>query len=79
QEKLRRNVTDFSDQEHYAVRLLPGEDGRPTPLAAVMSERYLEVMVDEYQDTNQVQNCIFDALARGGRSLFTVGDVKQSI
>ena len=44
-----------------------------------MSERYLEVMVDEYQDTNQVQNCIFDALARGGRSLFTVGDVKQSI
>ena len=79
QEKLRRNVTDFSDQEHYAVRLLLGEDGRPTPLAAVMSERYLEVMVDEYQDTNQVQNCIFDALARGGRSLFTVGDVKQSI
>ena len=79
QEKLRRNVTDFSDQEHYAVRLLLGEEGRPTPLAAVMSERYLEVMVDEYQDTNQVQNCIFDALARGGRSLFTVGDVKQSI
>ncbi len=79
QEKLRRNVTDFSDQEHYAVRLLLGEDGRPTPLAAVMSERYLEVMVDEYQDTNQVQNCIFDALACGGRSLFTVGDVKQSI
>ena len=79
QEKLRRNVTDFSGQEHYAVRLLLGEDGRPTPLAAVMSERYLEVMVDEYQDTNQVQNCIFDALARGGRSLFTVGDVKQSI
>ena len=79
QEKLRRNVTDFSDQEHYAVRLLLGEDGRPTPLAVVMSERYLEVMVDEYQDTNQVQNCIFDALARGGRSLFTVGDVKQSI
>ena len=79
QEKLRRNVTDFSDQEHYAVRLLLGEDGCPTPLAAVMSERYREVMVDEYQDTNQVQNCIFDALAHGGRNLFTVGDVKQSI
>lgn len=78
-EKLRRNVTDFSDQEHYAVRLLLGEEGQPTPLAEVMAERYREVMVDEYQDTNQVQNCIFDALSRNGRTLFTVGDVKQSI
>ena len=34
QEKLRRNVTDFSDQEHYAVRLLLGEDGRPPPRSA---------------------------------------------
>ena len=78
-EKLRRNAADFSDQEHYAVRLLLGEDGRPTPLAEVVSQRYREVMVDEYQDTNQVQNCIFDALSHGGRTLFTVGDVKQSI
>ena len=78
-EKLRRNATDFSDQEHYAVRLLLGEDGRPTPLAARMGQRYREVMVDEYQDTNQVQNCIFDAISQGGRTLFTVGDVKQSI
>ena len=37
-EKLRRNATDFSDQEHYAIRLLLGEDGRPTPLAAVTAE-----------------------------------------
>lgn len=79
EEKLRRNVTDFSDQEHYAVRLLLGEDGRPTALAGVTAERYREVMVDEYQDTNQVQNCIFDAVSHGGRTLFTVGDVKQSI
>ena len=78
-EKLRRNATDFSDQEHYAVRLLLGEDGRPTDLAAEVGRRYLEVMVDEYQDTNQVQNCIFSAVSRQGRALFTVGDVKQSI
>ena len=78
-EKLRRNATDFSDQEHYAIRLLLGEDGRPTPLAAVTAGRYREVMVDEYQDTNQVQNCIFDAVSRNGQNLFTVGDVKQSI
>lgn len=78
-EKLRRNATDFSDQEHYAIRLLLGEDGTPTELARTVSERYLEVMVDEYQDTNQVQNCIFSAISREGRNLFTVGDVKQSI
>ena len=69
-EKLRRNATDFSDQEHYAVRLLLGEDGRPTDLAAEVGRRYLEVMVDEYQDTNQVQNCIFSAVSRQGRALF---------
>ena len=78
-EKLRRNAADFSDQEHYAVELLLGEDGEPTALAEAVSGRYLEVMVDEYQDANQVQNCIFSALSRGGQNLFTVGDVKQSI
>lgn len=78
-EKLRRNVTDFSDQEHAAVRLLLGEDGTPTELSNIVSGRYLEVMVDEYQDTNQVQNCIFEAVSEGGKRLFTVGDVKQSI
>ncbi len=79
QEKLRKNVTDFSDQEHYAVRLLLGEDGGPTELARLISGRYREVMVDEYQDTNQVQNCIFSAVSEVGTKLFTVGDVKQSI
>ena len=79
QEKLRRNVTDFSDQEHYAVRLLLGEEGTPTELARQVAARYREVMVDEYQDTNEVQNAIFSAVSREGRNLFTVGDVKQSI
>lgn len=78
-EKLRRGVTDFSDQEHYAVSLLLREDGTPTELAETISRRYREVMVDEYQDTNQVQNCIFTAISQGGRRLFAVGDVKQSI
>ena len=78
-EKLRRNATDFADQEHYAVRLLLGEDGTPTELADTVSQRYREVMVDEYQDTNQVQNCVFSAISHGGRTLFAVGDVKQSI
>ena len=78
-EKLRRNVVDFSDQEHYAIMILLDENGEPTPLARMISQRYREIMVDEYQDTNQVQNCIFSAISRDGKNLFTVGDIKQSI
>lgn len=78
-EKVRRNAMDFSDQEHYAVTLLCGQDDEPTDLARQVSQRYQEIMVDEYQDTNEVQDCIFRAISRAGRNLFTVGDVKQSI
>ena len=78
-EKRRRNAADFSDQEHEAIRLLTDEDGRPTELAKTVAQRYREIMVDEYQDTNEVQNRIFEAISRDGSNLFTVGDVKQSI
>ena len=79
-EKARRGLLDFSDLEHFAVRLLTHpETGAPTQLAQIWSARYVEVMVDEYQDTNQVQNAIFTAVSDGGRKLFQVGDVKQSI
>ena len=78
-EKVRRNALDFSDQEHYALMLLSNEDGSPTELGEQVSHRYREVMVDEYQDTNEVQNCIFRAASDDGRRLFAVGDVKQSI
>ena len=78
-EKARRNCMDFSDQEHLAIRILEEEDGAPTELAARISGRYREVMVDEYQDSNQVQERIFRAVSGGGEKLFVVGDVKQSI
>ena len=78
-EKARRGLVDFSDLEHMAVRLLVGEDGQPTELARQWSTRYDEIMVDEYQDTNEVQNAIFSALSKDGTNLFMVGDVKQSI
>ena len=78
-EKARRGLVDFSDLEHMAVRLLVGEDGQPSELARQWSGRYDEIMVDEYQDTNEVQNAIFSALSRDGTNLFMVGDVKQSI
>ena len=78
-EKLRRGLVDFSDLEHLAVKLLTGKDGEPSELAWFCAARYEEVLVDEYQDTNQVQNAIFDAISHAGRKLFQVGDVKQSI
>ena len=78
-EKLRRNAMDFSDQEHFAIEILVDQDGHPSDLARQLSTRYREIMVDEYQDTNEVQNFIFDALSRNGENLFVVGDVKQSI
>lgn len=78
-EKLRQNAADFSDQEHLALKILVNEDGSPTELGGQISARYREIMVDEYQDTNEVQNSIFRAVSRSGENLFTVGDVKQSI
>ena len=45
----------------------------------LLREQFTEIMVDEYQDTNEVQNVLFDALSRDGKNLFLVGDVKQSI
>lgn len=78
-EKLRLNAVDFSDEEHLALRLLVAEDGSPTPLGCQVADRYREIMVDEYQDTNEVQNAIFRAVSRDSQNIFTVGDVKQSI
>ncbi len=79
-EKVRLHALDFNDLEHLAVRLLLQEDGKtPTELALRVSERYKEIMVDEYQDTNEVQDSLFRAISRQGRNRFMVGDVKQSI
>ena len=78
-EKLRLNAADFSDQEHLALALLVGPEGGPTELGEQIAGRYREILVDEYQDTNEVQNAIFRAVSRDGQNLFTVGDVKQSI
>ena len=54
-------------------------NGAPTELGRQVAGRYREILVDEYQDTNEVQNAIFRAVSREGKNLFTVGDVKQSI
>ncbi|MBQ8264720.1 MAG: helicase-exonuclease AddAB subunit AddA, partial [Oscillospiraceae bacterium] len=79
-EKRRESLVDFSDLEHMALELLVDRDtGKATWIAVELSQRYREIMVDEYQDVNAVQDMIFRALSREGRNLFMVGDVKQSI
>ena len=79
-EKRRRRILDFSDLEHQAIRLLTDRyTHQPTAVAREISARYCEILVDEYQDSNAVQETIFEALSQGGRNRFMVGDVKQSI
>ena len=78
-EKLRRHALDYNDLEHETLRLLLTRQGQPTAEAREVSKRYTEIMVDEYQDTNDVQDAIFNAISRNGQNLFFVGDVKQSI
>lgn len=78
--KKAERVLDFADFEHLALQLLQNEDGSRTPLAGQVSSRYDAVMVDEYQDTNDLQNALYSCLAKAdGSNLFFVGDVKQSI
>ncbi len=83
EKKLAANLLDFSDTEHLALSLLTEYDEQdklvPTAQAREIAERYDEIMVDEYQDTNAVQDALFSALSRDERNLFMVGDVKQSI
>ncbi len=92
-EKRRRNVLSFADGEELALQLLGEihEDGSVTrtALAETLSARYSLIMVDEYQDCNNKQDCLFKLLSAGctsdanglhyGNNAFLVGDVKQSI
>ena len=66
-EKRRLGLLDFSDLEHLAVRLLVDrEKGAPTWLAVELSQKYTEIMIDEYQDVNAVQELIFKAVSAVG-------------
>lgn len=80
EKKRKRNILDFSDQEHIALKILiDPETGEKTPAAEDISRRYREIMVDEYQDVNAVQELIFHAVSREDKNVFMVGDVKQSV
>ena len=78
--KHRRRVLDFSDLEHRALDLLLGKSrSAPTAVAREEGRRFREVLVDEYQDSNAVQDAIFGSLTAEKQNCFLVGDVKQSI
>lgn len=82
EEKKERNTYSFSDIEHFAIELLFSQDDDgsiiKTPLADELSSHFYEILVDEYQDTNEAQDLLFTYLSNG-KNLFTVGDMKQSI
>lgn len=80
--KRAKGCFDFSDISHMALSLLVRDkDGEPerTELAKELSERYAEILIDEYQDTNVQQDMLFTAVSKNGENLFRVGDVKQCI
>ena len=78
--KCAEKVLDYADYEHLTLDLLLTESNERTPLCATVSARYAAVLVDEYQDTNALQDAIYFALARPeADNLFFVGDIKQSI
>ena len=86
-EKQRRKLVEFSDVEHMAYQLVCAgydEDNKPlaTDLAKRISEKYDEIFIDEYQDSNYLQEDILysvSGIGLGRNNMFMVGDVKQSI
>lgn len=76
EKKKKKNVVDFNDLEHKAITVLTQDGGR-SEKAEELSEFYREILIDEYQDSNDVQELIFSRIAKD--NLFMVGDIKQSI
>lgn len=85
--KADKNRMDYNDLEHFALKILckvsQGENGEflvePKEAALRYRERFKEILVDEYQDSNDVQETIIKAVSRDMVNVFMVGDVKQSI
>lgn len=75
--KLQRHALEFSDLEYLTLKILHGEEEVQQKIREELKQHYTEIMLDEYQDTNGVQEAIVQAIANN--NLFMVGDVKQSI
>lgn len=86
QSKRDKNIIDFSDMEHFALQILlrKDEDGTiiPRNTALELQDYFEEIMIDEYQDSNEVQELLLSCISgedKGRFNRFMVGDVKQSI
>ena len=80
--KREKNLVDFNDLEHLALRILYKESGKMSETADELARQFDEILVDEYQDSNLVQEALIKAVSRerfGDPDVFMVGDVKQSI
>ena len=82
EKKSNKNIMDFSDIEHYALKILLKKDEngiyQKTEVAKKYEEKFNEIAIDEYQDSNLVQEYILTSISNG-KNIFMVGDVKQSI
>lgn len=78
EEKSSRSVCEFSDLRQYALHLLIDDCGNPTQTALEEQSKYKHIFVDEYQDTDNIQDLVFRTISNG-KNLFFVGDIKQSI
>ncbi|MSS62579.1 helicase-exonuclease AddAB subunit AddA [Velocimicrobium porci] len=85
EKKEEKNLLDFSDLEHFALQILVNREEKevvPTPVAEEYKEYFKEILIDEYQDSNYVQEAILTSISKvdkGEPNIFMVGDVKQSI
>ena len=78
EKKKEKNCIDFNDIEHFALKILLDENGNKTITAKKYEEKFEEIAIDEYQDSNLVQEAILTSISKGN-NIFMVGDVKQSI
>ena len=81
--KKEKNIIDFNDIEHFALKILIKKDEETgkfvkTEIAKNYEEKFEEIAIDEYQDSNLVQEYILNSISKGN-NMFMVGDVKQSI
>ena len=80
-QKRDKNIVDFNDIEHFALKILLDEENEniiPSDIAKRYQEKYAEIAIDEYQDSNLVQEYILNSISNKN-NIFMVGDVKQSI
>lgn len=81
--KRRKNLVDFHDVEHFALQILVDEETeKAKKTAEEFRDTFEEIMIDEYQDSNEVQETLIRSISReerGENNIFMVGDVKQSI